>query len=281
MSNFIYKQTLTVHIDSDDDDYNLADDLANEKIKQILRDNHIKHIDIEDKQDFQVDVLNECLNPLELKSISLINNNILYITSLEQFYNLTSLHLDNNNISDITPLSNLRNLYFLYLDHNIISDVGPLKHHTKLDCLSLNNNQLVDVSPLWSIRDLREVYLNNNQIQNIIGLPKSVQHLDVSFNKLTRLIPDIFLKRFADFKCEGNTLLEEIDLMQVDFILYKYDFYSKDYHSNMLNSIFILLSTFQVKRLKSGPISKLPFELIQLVRTVLMDYNTFRVRFRV
>lgn len=59
-----------------------------------------------------------------------------------------NLSLMNNQISDISFLSKFVNLKFLYLGKNNIVDISPLKNLVKLKQLDLSNNQIVDISPL-------------------------------------------------------------------------------------------------------------------------------------
>ena len=64
------------------------------------------------------------------------------LTGLEYAVNLRNLSLSENNISSLEPLSNLTNLLTLYLNGNDISDIEALKNIKNLKCLYLDDNNI-------------------------------------------------------------------------------------------------------------------------------------------
>jgi len=107
--------------------------------------------------------LEYCVN---LRELSLFNNNISDIRTLSGLANLQTLYLNNNNIHDIRPLSGLTNLRTLYLYNNNISDISPLSGLTNLWELSLNDNNISDISALSGLTNLRRLFLYSNNISD-------------------------------------------------------------------------------------------------------------------
>jgi len=86
-----------------------------------------------------IEDLNLIARLVNLKKLSLINNQIKDISELQNLKNITKLDLSNNQIKDIPDLQNLKNLTELDLSNNQIKDIPDLqnlKNLTELDCFT-------------------------------------------------------------------------------------------------------------------------------------------------
>ncbi len=70
------------------------------------------------------------------------NYNIIDITGIEYFTDLTQLQITSNQIVDITPITSLPNITNLWLHSNLITDISPLMNISYLETVALFNNPL-------------------------------------------------------------------------------------------------------------------------------------------
>lgn len=114
----------------------------------------------------------------DLQKLSLANNTIVDISSLEKFncLELRELYLYNNYISDITVLARVKfkNLEKLSLFSNEIKDISILDkvNFPKLQVIRLDNNKIEDISVFLTAKfnNLEKLSLFNNKINDITGL---------------------------------------------------------------------------------------------------------------
>ena len=118
---------------------------------------------------------------INLKRLTLINNDISDISLLADLTNLEHLGLSSNDISDISPLADLTNLETLWLSSNDISDISPLADLTNLENLELAFNDISDISPLASLTNLKFLHLGLNPISNISALSELTGLTSLSF----------------------------------------------------------------------------------------------------
>ena|GEM_PF-947492 len=97
-------------------------------------------------------------------------NDVIDLTGLEYFTNLSSLTLTNNSISDLTPLAGLDNLQGLEIHHNDIIDITPLAGLPLLSSLSISANQITDISPLAGLTNLHSLGFYENEVSDITPL---------------------------------------------------------------------------------------------------------------
>ena len=90
-------------------------------------------------------------NAINLKTLSLNDNDITDLSPLENSTTLKMLYLSHNRIKNITPLKKLSNLQVLYLDSNRIERIGVLRKLTQLQTLNLSDNHLNDIAILNDI----------------------------------------------------------------------------------------------------------------------------------
>jgi internalin A len=107
---------------------------------------------------------------INLKTLSLDNNQIVDIQTIGNLINLQTLSLQRNQIVDIQSLGNLINLQLLFLDNNQIVDIQSLRNLINLKTLFLENNQIVDIQSLGNLINLQILFLINNPIYNKIPL---------------------------------------------------------------------------------------------------------------
>nr|CDS29174.1 leucine rich repeat containing protein 48 [Hymenolepis microstoma] len=102
-----------------------------------------------------------------VKRLELSYKNVLTITGLSQFCNLTELLLDNNIIEKIEGLNSLVNLKRLDLSFNSIHRIENLENLVHLEDLSLFHNSIEKIENMDMNRKLRYLSLGHNKIDNL------------------------------------------------------------------------------------------------------------------
>ena len=104
------------------------------------------------------------VNLTQLRTLGLVNNQIVNVSPLANLTQLTTLALGENQIVDVSPLARLTNLTTLALNNNQIADVSSLASLTNLITLLLHNNQIADFSPLAGLASQLRWYSNGSQV---------------------------------------------------------------------------------------------------------------------
>ena len=104
------------------------------------------------------------VNLTQLRTLGLVNNQIVNVSPLANLTQLTTLALGENQIVDVSPLARLTNLTTLALNNNQIADVSSLASLTNLITLLLHNNQIADFSPLTGLASQLRWYSNGSQV---------------------------------------------------------------------------------------------------------------------
>ncbi|MDQ8204497.1 leucine-rich repeat domain-containing protein [Pelagicoccus sp. SDUM812003] len=102
--------------------------------------------------------------PDSLTTLSLPNNQIEQLDSLEGKTSLTELYLSWNEISDLSSLATLTNLEKLSIDNNQVREIDPISSLEFLESLFIGDNHLRSIEALAGLSALKEVYLTNNYI---------------------------------------------------------------------------------------------------------------------
>ena len=132
-----------------------------------------------------IDGLKECKN---LKSFSVISQNITDMSRIAELANLESLDLRLNQIEKIEGLENMTNLTDLKFDFNRIEKIENLESLLKLKAIYLTSNNISDITPLSANISLTTLDLRgNSQIdgersnytgQRLVALDKIGEILD-------------------------------------------------------------------------------------------------------
>lgn len=127
----------------------------------------------------------------EITELHCNNRGITNLSGLEYFGNLKTLTLVNNNIRDIWPLASLKQLTTVNLGKNNIYDLRPLASLTYLSQLNLHQNDISDVTPLTELNLLVSLNLANNKVEKLqyFGKEFEVKELNLSGNPLNDLAP--------------------------------------------------------------------------------------------
>lgn len=88
---------------------------------------------------------------INLRQLSVYENEISDVSSLSGLTTLENLNLGNNAINDLSPLAGLPLLSGLDLNGNDISDLSGLSDLPSLFSLNLSNNNILDISPLANL----------------------------------------------------------------------------------------------------------------------------------
>ncbi len=95
---------------------------------------------------------------------------ITTLDDLKKLPNLRSISLVYQNISDLTPLAKLTNLEYLDLRHNPIEDVTPLSNLALLSNLSLFGTEVSDLTVLSGCSRLTALDVGSTQVESIAAL---------------------------------------------------------------------------------------------------------------
>lgn len=135
---------------------------------------------------------------LNLKQLSLQDNEITDISGLKDMTNLVRLDLDNNKITSIgNNLDNLKNLITLYLRDNPIGDdsIPSLTKLTNLEALHLRKTNITDISELTKLPKLHRLYIDKNKLkENYFEEVKKLANVN------TLYVGNINLEQFARLK---------------------------------------------------------------------------------
>ncbi len=101
---------------------------------------------------------------VNLTKLTLWENRIVNVAPLGALTRLESLQLGNNDIDNIYYIGELTSLTRLGLAHNEIFLAAPLANLTKLRWLSLDGNRISDAAPLLGLTQLLWLTIENNEL---------------------------------------------------------------------------------------------------------------------
>lgn len=104
---------------------------------------------------------------VNLRSLSLSDNDITAITGLEKCPLLEELVLEENRVTKIDGIGHLQHLRRLDLGKNCISRASSLDGLTALRQLSLEDNEIDSLAMFSCLSSLLELYLGNNKVSNL------------------------------------------------------------------------------------------------------------------
>ncbi|RYG01527.1 MAG: hypothetical protein EOO02_12575 [Chitinophagaceae bacterium] len=155
-----------------------------------------------------------------LRLLNYQNNNIKYITNLENLPNLIFLDLYNNKIITLEgPLCQVRGLRVLMAGKNRINRITNLTQLKKLDVLDLHSNEIKVIEGLEGLSDLRVLNLAGNKIAMVENLQSlsSLTELNLRRNQITHIyglhtLPALqriflshnFIQAYVDIQCIFN-----------------------------------------------------------------------------
>lgn len=133
-----------------------------------------------------ISIPTEVLN--NIHTLTLENAEIIDLTGLDKFVNLTELNLSKNKISSIEKLDNLNSLTKLNLSSNRTignSNIGNLANKTELTNLNISETGISNISFIANLIKINDLDLSNNNISNLQPLQSlhSIKVLNVSNNK--------------------------------------------------------------------------------------------------
>ncbi|CAL6073992.1 Sec7_domain-containing protein [Hexamita inflata] len=97
----------------------------------------------------------------QLKSLSLFNNQIVSLYSLQQLLNLRILEINNNRILDVTPLAGL-NLEELQIQRNFIQNISILEHQQHFSKFNVQQQLPPTPSQINEFRTILSVQVLND-----------------------------------------------------------------------------------------------------------------------
>lgn len=183
------------------------------------------------------------------------------LSSLRTLHSLEKLVFSNNEIDeiDLSALSNLKKLSELHLESNLLDQINlsPLKDLKMIETLNLSGNELevIDLSPFEEINSLKELYLDNNYLKEIDLTPLS--------------------KKTGLFLSLENNPLKDIDLEPLFDIDDLHIGLPRDLSNQTQEQVQVLqemgveMSVKPLKKLTTGEIYNLPFELQDIAITML------------
>lgn len=154
----------------------------------------------------------------ELNSISgklnLANSNIIDLSGIDNFTNVTELIVDDNEITDITPIKNMTNLQSISAKRNKIENIESIKSLQNLISIDFEENNITDIAPIEVLSKLASINFKNNKIDdeaafNVVAKKSSLEKVTISL-----VIPSLDLKigegnsfnSVAELNLEGSKL---------------------------------------------------------------------------
>jgi hypothetical protein len=132
--------------------------------------------------------------------------------SLFKMNALKSIHINNGPLSYLeNDIRKLNKLKLLNLNYNSLKTIPATISSIKLDSLSLANNNLKWLPlSIWGSVTIRKLELDNNNIlripYDVIGNAKSLTHLFLSNNTLTKIPVQLFNLKLVALNLDGNHL---------------------------------------------------------------------------
>ncbi|MFX0016043.1 MAG: leucine-rich repeat domain-containing protein [Promethearchaeota archaeon] len=183
------------------------------------------------------------------------------LSSLSLIPSLEKLVLTNNEIDEIelSALSNLKKLSELHIDSNLLDQINlnPLKDLKLIETLNLSGNELeeIDLSPLKDLNSLKELYLDNNYIEKIDLDPLS-QKTGLFLSLENNPLQDIDLEPLFNIDNLHLGLPRELSHKTLEQV-------------RALQEMGVQMSVKPLRKLTTGEIYNLPFELQDLAITML------------
>jgi hypothetical protein len=194
----------------------------------------------------------EVSEALSQTSLSIVSSNIINITGIEEFTNLTSLNCTNNLITTMN-LTSLTNLTLLNVNNNLLTSLN-VSGLSILNDFSCSNNQLQNLNIQGCI-NLNNFNCSNNNLTNIDLIATSLFIFNCNQNDLTTL--NLNVNSISNFYCSGN-LLTTLDLSDISFS-------QIDCSNNLLTSLNLSGTTIsfelncRINQLSSIDVSNLQF----------------------
>ena len=150
------------------------------------------------------------LDMLKLKVAHFDDGQITDLTGLEHAINLRDLSLFEQQVQDITPLAKLPKLARLNLRGNPINDITPLAGMINLRALHLGETQIIDITPLAGLTNLGDLFMFDNQINDISPLAglRNLQLLDLSSNQISDITPLERLTNLMYLYLHANSIID-------------------------------------------------------------------------
>ncbi|CAL5982792.1 leucine-rich_repeat domain-containing protein [Hexamita inflata] len=166
----------------------------------------IKELRIED---CEVSQLGDLQLPL-LQVLSLRQNNLTTIYSLNNMLSITSLNLNQNHLHNIQVLSSLFNLEQLDLSENEGINISPIGNLPKIKILCVSQCQLTDISALSSLLSLEDLDVSLNVLPDLSPLQnlQNLTTLNISFTLQKNLLALLPLKNLRTLNASYNRCLD-------------------------------------------------------------------------
>jgi Leucine-rich repeat (LRR) protein len=116
------------------------------------------------------EIFNEYGNSFVNNDGTIQRGDITTLDDLKKLPNLRSISLVYQNISDLTPLAELTGLEYVDLRHNPIKDVTPLSNLLLLSNLSLFGTEVSDLTALRSCSRLIALDIGSTQVESTVAL---------------------------------------------------------------------------------------------------------------
>ncbi|CAL6040296.1 leucine-rich_repeat domain-containing protein [Hexamita inflata] len=166
----------------------------------------IKELRIED---CEISQLGDLQLPL-LQVLSLRQNNLTTIYSLNNMLSITSLNLNQNHLHNIQVISSLFNLEQLDLSENEGIDISPIGNLPKIKILCVSSCQLTDISALSRLLSLEDLDVSLNVLPDLSPIQnlQNLTTLNISFTLQKNLLTLLPLKNLRTLNASYNRCLD-------------------------------------------------------------------------
>ncbi|MBC1604693.1 leucine-rich repeat domain-containing protein [Listeria rocourtiae] len=222
-------------------------------------------------------------NMVQLKELSLWDNQIDNITALKDLEQLTTLEIGLNRIESVTSLKKLIRLSSLSISENKIENIAGLEDLAQLKYLDISFNQIRELDPLKNLLQLEILAFTENQIQKLKPLEYLVnlEYIGGESNQITDITPLVGMDKLNTLRLMHNqvkniTGLEELENLES---LELSDNQIKDITplKNLAKLDFIDLTKNKIEDISVFKHMSNSFYSLALSNNHIIDFNSLRV----
>jgi len=156
----------------------------------------------------------------DLKSFSVVSQNIVDLDALKNCRNLEVLNLFHTKLTDLDILAENTELRHLDIySGNPVQDISALRHMGKLEQLLISSSELTDISPIGSLGSLKSLDLSCGSISDISVLAdcKSLKRLSlIDCKQVTDISPLLELNALEEILICNTAISDFTPLLSME-----------------------------------------------------------------
>jgi hypothetical protein len=174
-----------------------------ETTTEINLDNTQGTYDYKESQKLNDDDIKDIIYLKNLRTLSIVNNNITDISFVQNLEKLEELNIANNPVIKLYVTNNLKKIN---LQNTDINDISPLSDCRFIEYISINYNDIDDLNPIFEQTRLKYLCLYGEALQDEY-LPK--------ISNLTNLRELVIFKENTEFDCNVVSKLKYLEKLSI------------------------------------------------------------------